>query len=171
MAWTKIFRSHHTVYLEEQLEHEQIRHAWDLSELKRKHLEEIARIESFNLDARCEAMQRLADTKKAHVEELNRAIEENARLRDEVHRVRLYLTPGLQTISTEPDRSTPPSPAPDSYAGTPWQRILRRGIEEQEKTAAAHLVKPADAPVKGESNGNEREGRIEAPLGESSAPA
>jgi hypothetical protein len=142
MSWRKLFLSHHSEWLEEQFE-----------KLKVSHLRE------------------LEDLKKAHAEELKRAIEDNARLRDETERMRIYLTPALQSVSTVPDNSAPPSPAPDAYTGTPWQRILKREIARQEAEAAARLTKPADAPVKGESNGNAGEGRNEAPLREPSASA
>ena len=140
MSWTRFFRSHHSEWLEEQFE-----------KLKADHLREIE------------------DLKKAHAIELNRAIEDNARLREEAERIRLYLTPALQSVQLEPDRSAPPLPA-EVPTGTPWMRILKREIARQEAEAAARVTKPAEAPVKGESNGNAGEGRIEAPLSESSKP-
>jgi hypothetical protein len=138
MGWTKIFRSHHTEWLEN-----------EIAVLRDAHDKEIT------------------DLKKAHADELNRAIEESARLRDEAQRIRLYLTPALQNVQLEPDKSAPPVPSVATYTGTPWQRILAREIAKQEKEVAARFTKP----VEGESDGISSEGRVSTPLGEQSKPS
>lgn len=137
-SWTKIFRSHHEEWLEEQFEKLKVDHA-----------------------------QRIEDLKKAHAETLARVIEDNRVLRDEAQRIRLYLTPALQSVSVEPDRSAPPSPNMETHTGTPWQRILAREIAKQEKEAAARFTKP----VEGESDGNPGEGRVSTPLSQPSKPS
>jgi hypothetical protein len=123
VGWTKLFQSHHEEWLEEQFE-----------KLKADHA------------------QQITDLKKAHADELNRAIEECARLRDEAQRIRLYLTPALQSVQLEPDKSGPPAPT-EVPMGTPWQRILAREVAKQEKEWAARHVQPVETPVGEESNG------------------
>jgi len=133
------FRSHHEEWLEEQFE-----------KLKADHA------------------QQITDLKKAHAEELARAIEDSRILREEAQRIRLYLTPALQSVQLEPDKAAPPSPAPDTYTGTPWMRILQREIAKQEKAVAARYTQPV---AKGESDDNGSEGRIDASQREPSAPS
>lgn len=168
----KLFRSHHTEWMENQLVETVIKYEAYVQRLDENHEKEIARIEAMNLDAKVQAMRELSDLKKAHAQELSRVIEDNQRLRDDLERTRLYLTPALQSVSLgkETDRSSPPSPA-DVPTGTPWQRILRREIQKQEEEAKQRLTKPADAPVGGSSNGSDSEGRNEAPQREQSQPA
>lgn len=110
--------------------------------------------------------QEFENLKKAHAIELAHAITEADRYRDEAQRLRLYLTPALQNVQLDPDRSAPPSPAQDVDTGTPWMRILRKAQREQEEEAARKFTKPADAPVKGESNGNDGERRNATSLSE-----
>src|SRR6266403_2676418 len=119
-------RSQHEEWLEEQFEKLKVDHAQQITELK-----------------------------KAHELELLRAIEECARLRDEAQRIRLYLTPSLQNVQLEPDKSAPPAPSAETYTGTPWQRILAREIAKQEKAVAARYTQPV---AKGESDDNGSEG-------------
>jgi hypothetical protein len=88
----------------------------ELEKREQHHREEIVRLE------------------KSHAEQLKYAIEENERLRDELTRTRYLLTPALQNVSLEPDNSPPPTPIEEG--GTPWQRILRRGIKAQEENDA-----------------------------------
>jgi hypothetical protein len=143
MGWTRIFRTHHTEWLEEQFEKLKAEHAL-----------------------------RIAEMKSAHAEELNRVIEDNRKLGRDIERLRLYLTPALQNVELDPDRTPPPSPAQDVYAGTPWQRIQKREIAKQDAEWTARHTKPATTePAKGESDGSLREGRDAAPLNESSADA
>src|SRR6266403_637396 len=113
------FRSHHEEWLEEQFEKLKVDHAQQITELK-----------------------------KAHELELLRAIEECARLRDEAQRIRLFLTPALQNVQLEPDKSAPPSPSAETYTGTPWQRILAKAMREQEEKVAQRYTQPVDAAEK-----------------------
>jgi len=133
------FRSHHVEWLEEQFEKLKADHAQQITELK-----------------------------KAHAETLSHVIEENHVLRDEAQRIRLYLTPALQSVQLESDKSAPPAPSQETYTGTPWQRILAREIAKQEKAVAARYTQPV---AKGESDDNGSEGRIDASQREPSAPS
>ncbi len=121
----KFFRSHHEEWLEEQFE-----------KLKADHA------------------QQITDLKNAHVVELNRAIEECARLREEAQRIRLYLTPALQNVQLEPDKSAPPAPSQETYTGTPWQRILQKALREQEEKVAQRYTQPVDAAEKEAESSN-----------------
>lgn len=163
MAWTKIFKSHHSAYLEQLVDDLQIRHHHEIhsqrTELKAelsyqvlhgarllgdselRYEKEISRLESLHLDAEVQAMTTLAAVNKAHAAELSRVIEENARLRDDLERVRLYLTPALQSVSLPKEERDATPPTPSGYAGTPWQRIIQREMESWNTRAKA-----ADAP-------------------------
>lgn len=171
MEWTRIFRSHHTEWLENEILEMAIRHQAHTLWLQENHEKEIARLEALNLDAKVEALRERSDLKKAHAQELSRVIEDNQKLHDDLDRTRLFLTPALQSVSlgTEADRSSPPTPE-NVPTGTPWQRILNREMKKQEDEAKQRLTKPADAPVGG-SDGSNSEGRVEAPLSEQSQPA
>ena len=162
MSW-KIFRSHHAEWLELQIEnlttrflgqiHEQhLIHEREIDVLTKTHRDHVAGIEALNLDASVTAMRTIADLKKAHGEELSRAIQEIAKLRDDLDRTRLALTPALQSVSLRPDDSAPPSPS-EIPTGTPWQRILARELARQEQETAKPNVKPAESPDAGVPEG------------------
>ena len=121
----KFFRSHHEEWLEEQFEKLKADHAQQITELK-----------------------------KAHAEILSHVIEENHVLRDEAQRIRLYLTPALQSVSVEPDKSAPPAPSQETYTGTPWQRILQKALREQEEKVAQRYTQPVDAAEKETESSN-----------------
>lgn len=121
MGWTKFFRSHHTEWLEQEIAVLRAAHDKEITELK-----------------------------KAHADELSRAIEECARLREEAQRIRLYLTPALQNVQLEPDKSAPPAPSPETYTGTPWQRILQKALHEQEEKVAQRFTQPVPAEKEAE---------------------
>jgi hypothetical protein len=117
---------------------------------------------------RAERVQELERIEKAHAAELSRAIEENRSLRDELERTRIVLTPALQSVTLPKERDNTPPPLPEKIiTGTPWQRVQAKyyaDLDEQDKIKNSRFVKPVDAPVEGESNGNVREGRVETPL-------
>jgi hypothetical protein len=106
--------------------------------------------------------QQIADLKTSHAEERKRDIEEIQSLRDELARTRLYLTPGIQGISTKPDTSGPPVPG-DTPTGGAWQRVLaryRQEDEDQRKTEAAEKHrKAAETAAMEAPNGSKSEGR------------
>ena len=128
MSWRNFFKSSHTLWLEQQIK-----------------------------DLKAEHAAQLADLKSSHVAELNRAISECDSLRDELARTRLYLTPGIQNISTKPDTSGPPIPE-NTPTGGAWQRVLRREMaaqEEETRTAAAEKHrKAAEVAAQEAPNGN-----------------
>ena len=128
MNWRNLFKSSHALWLETQV-----------AELRKSHLEELGRMKS------------------AYAEEIKRVIQDNQKLRDDLDRTRLLLTPALQsvTLKSEQDSSPPPTPSPIE-GGTPWMRFRARAIAEQEATAATvkNYTKPVDAPVKGEHHGD-----------------
>jgi hypothetical protein len=111
MNWTNIFRSRHSIWLEEQLR-----------EVRSQHEQELARVESLNQTIQFEAMRERVELKKAHAAELTRVIEENQKLRDDLDRVRLLLTPALQSVELPKERTEPPKPT-EIPVGTPWQRV------------------------------------------------
>ena len=119
-----------------------------------------------------ERLRERTELKKAHAEELNRVIEENQKLRDDVERMRLVQIPALQQVELPRERTTqPPAPNPDTETGTSWQRIQRREIAAQEKRWNEKHVKPATDKPEGESNGVSSEGRKDVPLGGESKTA
>lgn len=130
---------------------------------KSKHelwLEEQVKIDRERHDALVERLQ------SAHASELNRVIEENQKLRDELDRTRLFLNPALQHVqlNSEQDNSTPPSPEEIIPTGTPWQRIMAREIQAQKNAAATEEAKRRAAVgmivvPKGETDGSLRQGR------------
>ena len=143
MAFWDFFTSRHVRWLEAEIEDLRRRHATDI-----------------------------ADLKKTHAEELDRAITEASRLRGEVDRFRLYLAPALQPIG-QPIGTTEPEPTKGKepvFGGTPFQRILQREMAKQEKEANARYTKPVE-PTKENNDGSQREGRIETPLSEPSKTA
>jgi hypothetical protein len=151
MNW---FRSRYTMYLESQIEKLTQLSAEVFEKQETRHQAEIARLE------------------KARGEQLLYVIEDNQKLRDDLDRIRLLLTPALQSVELAKERTEPPKPTEDTFLGTPWQRTqqqwawkLRKEREEAErqKKAAANIPAPA---VKGDEDGSTRSGRNEAPLGE-----
>lgn len=128
-------------------------------------------LDALNLQLQYEAMRERVELKKAHADELNRAIEECQKLRDDNERLRLLVTPALQNVELPKERSAPQPPSKEVFTGTPWQRILQREIAAQDRTAAAKFVKPADAPLEGESHGSTSERRVDASLSGESKPA
>jgi len=135
------------------------------------HKAHVAAIEGLNLQLQYEAMRERVELKKAHAEELNHVIEENQKLRDDMDRLRLLVTPALQNVELPKERSAPPPPRTDVFVGTPWQRIQAREMQKQDEAATRKHVRPADYPLEGEPNGSSSEGRVDAPLGrESKSP-
>jgi hypothetical protein len=78
--------------------------------------------------------QQIVDLKTTHAETRKHDIEEIQSLRDELARTRLYLTPGIQNISTKPDTSGPPIPE-NTPTGGAWARVMRREMAAQEEAA------------------------------------
>ena len=101
--------------------------------------------------------QQIVDLKTTHAETRKHDIEEIQSLRDELARTRLYLTPGIQNISTKPDTSGPPIPE-NTPTGGAWQRVLaryRQEDEDQRKTEAAEKHrKAAEVAAQEAPNGN-----------------
>jgi hypothetical protein len=122
-----------------------LRHAAADLQTQEKHEKEIARIESLNQIIQYEAMRELAEVKKAHAVELFRVIEENQRLRDDAKRLQLLAIPALKNVELEPDKTPPPSPQEGVYLGTPWQRVLARELEAQERAAKNKFTRPVPA--------------------------
>ncbi len=167
--FARLFRNRHADWLEQEMLEMTARHMQDLLGKDQHHELEIARIESLNQTIQYEAMRELVETKKSHASELNRVIEENQRLRDEAKRLQLLVIPALKNVELEPDKTPPPSPDKNVYLGTPWQRVLAREIELQERAAAERFTRPV--PTEGASDGSSSEGRVEAPLGEPRKPS
>ena len=128
MSWRNFFKSSHTLWLEKQIADLKIEHAAQLAELK-----------------------------SSHVSELNRAISECDSLRDELARTRLYLTPGIQDISTKPDTSGPPIPE-NTPTGGAWARVMRSEMAAQEEAAKTEKSererKAVEVAAKENSDGN-----------------
>lgn len=140
--------------------------------ITRMYTEQIAAIERLHLTMEYEAMRERTELKSAHAAELNRVIEENQKLRDDMDRLRLLITPALQNVELPKERSaTPPPPRTETLIGTPWQRVLQREIAAQERAAVAKHTIPAETPLEGESHGSSSERRVDAPLGGESKPA
>jgi hypothetical protein len=110
--------------------------------------------------------EQIAQLKSTHAEEIKRVISDNADLRDELARTRLYLTPGLAGVSAKPDTSGPPAVA-DVPTGGAWQRVLKRyALEDADAQRAeqAETQRTAqEAAAKENSNGGHGEGWVEAP--------
>lgn len=140
MSWRNLFKSSHTLWLEDLIRRNEAINKEAIAVLQDHHDKELARMES------------------AHVAETKRVIQENQKLRDELERTRLLLTPALQSVTLrhEQDNESPPKPLEDVYRGTPFQRLRAQMIAEQEATAATvkNYTKPVGAPVKGEHHGD-----------------
>jgi hypothetical protein len=133
MSWRNSLKSSHTLWLEQQIK-----------------------------DLKAEHAQQVSDLKSSHVAELNRAISECDSLRDELARTRLYLTPGIQNISTKPDTSGPPIPE-NTPTGGAWARVMRREMEAQEEAAKLEKSererKAVEVAAKENLDGSQSEGR------------
>ncbi len=75
----------------------------------------------------------LVEIKKTHAEELNRVMLEANRGWAEADRLRQYLIPGLATSTRFPETATDNVPHQEVEGGTPFQRIAKRVMEEDEK--------------------------------------
>lgn len=174
-----IFRNRRAEALEERLIDERHDHNVQMQLVLKLQAERIADMQSLHTTMEYEAMRERTELKSAHAAELNRVIEENQRLKDDLDRFRLLLTPALQTVELPKEReareAAAPEPASEVFQGTPFQRLAKQVIAEQEKaakTGSRKYVKPADAPLpQGESHGVSSEGRIDASLGGASKPA
>ena len=141
-----------------------------MAALVKAHENHVAAIEALNLQLQYEAMRERVELKTAHAAELARVITESEKLRDDMDRLRLLITPALQGVELPKER-TAPQPPSDIPTGTPWQRVQKREILKQEQDWARKHTKPAAAPLEGESNGISSERRVDAPLGGESKPA
>jgi hypothetical protein len=103
MAWTDFFRSRYVRSLES-----------ELASIRQKHTEETERI------------------KTVHAQELERAINEANRGWAEADRLRQYLFPGLAPSTRVPETADTPNKEPIE-SGTPFQRMARRIMEEDQK--------------------------------------
>jgi len=108
-----------------------------------------ASIEVLHVSMEYEAMRERTELKKAHASELSRVITESEKLKDDMDRLRLLVTPALQNVELPKERTGPPSFDKEVISGTPWQRILHREIAAQEKAAAPKYVNVADKPPEG----------------------
>lgn len=171
MNWKMIFRNARAEQLEERLIDERHEHHVQVQLILKLYADRVTSIENLHTTIEYEAMRERVELKKAHADELNHAIEECQKLRDDNERLRLLVTPALQNVELPKERSAPQPPSKEVFTGTPWQRILQREIAAQDRTAAAKFVKPADAPLEGESNGSTSERRVDAPLSGESKPA
>ena len=136
------------------------------------HRAHIEAIQNLHLTIEFESMRERTDLKKAHAEELNRVIEENQKLKDDVDRFRLLLTPALQNVELPKERTAPPSPSAETVTGTPWQRTLKRELANQtENPKLRRAMEAAAKAAQGESHGSSSEGRVDASLGGESKPA
>lgn len=146
----------------------------DYQEVQRLHERLLAESNAALIELRYEALRERTELKKAHAEELNRVIEDNQKLKDDMDRLRLLLTPALQNVELPKERTAPPSPSNATVTGTPWQRVLKREAELQEENPRLRRAFDAvakQAAAKGESHGSTSEGRVDASLGGESKPA
>ena len=79
--------------------------------------------------------------KKAHAQELSYVRTDNDKLRDELQRTRMLITPGLQGISLPHEEHDAPPEVSNVPTGTPWQRIKARMWDEE----LARVRKEAEA--------------------------
>lgn len=143
MNWRNLFLSRHTLWLEEECQR-----------LREDHLRQVE------------------DLKKSYASQLSYVIEENQKLKDDMDRLRLLLTPALQNVELPKERSTlPPAPDFETVTGTPWDRIRAREIAADEARWKKRHVKPVATAPEGESNGVFSEGRNDASLGGASKTA
>lgn len=148
-------------FYELQIDRMVAKHQNDAERLVTAHRDHVAAIDALNLQLQYEAMRELAATKKAHGDELQRAINERDSLWDEYQRTLRLVHPKMQDVELPKERTPPPSLDPNTETGTPWQRVLKRELKRQEQDAAAAVARKSQ----GESNGSTSEGRVDAPLG------
>lgn len=160
----KLFRNRAAERIVELWKAEVSRNVDAMAALIRAHENHVAAIEALNLQLQYEAMRERVELKTAHAAELNRVIEENQRLRDDMDRLRLLVTPALQNVELPKERTGPPPPS-DVPVGTPWQRFQQREVARQEEAWARKHAKPVAAPLEGDPNGISSERRVDAPLG------
>jgi hypothetical protein len=136
-----MFQTKHANFLEAELSRQRLEHSMAMESLRQSHVEEITRLELLHLDAISQHLKTLSDLKKAHAEEMARVIEENKRLWDDAERVRLYLTPSLQSVQTTSERlreeNSPPPTLDPLEMGTPWERLKKKEWARQEAEARA----------------------------------
>lgn len=114
---------------------------------RNRHLEYLeAELERVRKDS----FERLAELKSAHVEELNRVIDENRILRDENERLRLALIPAKESKDRIPETEADSSPQPTEESisleqmfagGSSWQRVQAREISKQLASETARRVR------------------------------
>lgn len=160
----KLFRNQRAEWLEQEISWMIQRHATEMLRLDNQHEKEIERVQALHTTLEYEAMRERVELKTAHATELNRVIEENQRLRDDMDRLRLLVTPALQNVELPKERTGPPPPS-DVPVGTPWQRFQQREVARQEEAWARKHAKPVAAPLEGDPNGISSERRVDAPLG------
>lgn len=181
MNWSNVFRSRLSLFLEAELTHSRamsdrlgryyedelrcvrLRNSVELDRLETRHAAEIQRIESLNQTIQYEAMRELTEVKRAHAEELSRAINNLQKTQDELTKVRYVLNPALQTVDLEPDRTPPPSPSKKVFRGTPWQQVQQREMQLQDEEAAKRLTTPVGVAGEGETVHAASSGRDAAP--------
>ena len=129
--WTDFFTSRYVKSLEKSLENSTV----ETTSLILRHQKELGELA-------CLYELRIADLKSAHAEAWKHVIEDNQRLQDLCERYRVALNPTIAKASTE----APPA-MPDEDTGTPWQRVLRKALKEQQEAASKVYIKPADSPV------------------------
>jgi hypothetical protein len=167
----KLFRNRRVEWFEDEFAWMIRRHTAEILRLADQHEKEIERVQALHTTLEYEAMRERVELKNAHAAELKRVIEENQKLRDDMDRLRLLVTPALQNVELPKERSAPQPPNEDTPVGTPWMRVRRQAIAEQEEAAKRRLVKPVAAPLEGDPNGVSSERRVDAPLGGESKPA
>jgi len=143
-----MFRNHRAEYLEREM-------LWREERFDRH----LADVQSLHQTLQYEAMRELAAVKKAHAEELTRAINEIQKLQDDYQRLLLTLHPVIQDVQLPKERAEERELTPvfSTPTGTPWQRIQARWQQQQDEEWAKKHTKPADVPVQGENkNGNAR---------------
>jgi hypothetical protein len=115
----------------------------------------------------------IEEMKKSHADQMKYVIEDNQRLRAELERTRLLLTPALKEVDRYegPDNSPPPSLVFDiEKHGTPWQRVqarearLQREADAEEERKRKEAVAASGVNLKGDNDGNVRQQGESAPL-------
>ena len=139
------------------------------------HDKQIVILESQLLEVKYESMRELAETKKAHFEELQRAINELEITRGELQRTLRIVHPAMQSVEIPSNPSSRVSQLPEEKpekklvpSGTPWQRV--QAFYKQHEEEFAFKSRYANQP-EGEPNGSRSEGRVDAPLGGEGEPA
>ena len=126
MNW---FRNRRAEMLEQELVDQRHDHALEVQLILKLNRDHIESIQALNLTLQYEAMRELGETKKAHADELARAINEHEITRNELQRVLRILHPAMQSVeipgSTVSTSSQPPQEQPKKLApsGTPWQKV------------------------------------------------